>query len=161
MDAGIDLSTMIAVGVFIQEFHFGITRYPILGERTTEPIFGEVIHGTIILYTIMISKETGGPGMTPTIGINQSTVRLHTITMERLTVLVRRNLEQAIQERLKRVQLQPLKENLEKVETRLLKERSEKWDMVLLEPKPTLQTNLAQVKPKEDIAKKRKERNEV
>jgi hypothetical protein len=110
MEANIDLFTMIAVGVFIQEFHFGITRYPILGERTTEPIFGEVIHGTIILYTIMISKETGGPGMTPTIGINQSTVRLHTIMMERPIVLLRRNLEQAIQERSKRVQLQPLKE---------------------------------------------------
>lgn len=51
--------------------------------------------------------------------------------------------------------------NLEKVETRLLKERSEKRDMVLLEPKPTLQTNLAQVKPKEGIAKKQKGRNEV
>ena len=126
MDGGIDLSTMITVGVFIQEFHFGITRYPILGERTTEPIFGEVIRGTIIIYAIMISKETGGLGITPTIGINQSTVRLHIIMMEPPMVLLKRNLEQAIQERLKKVLLQLLKENLEKVEARLLKERSEK-----------------------------------
>ena len=98
MDAGIDLSTMIAVGVFIQEFHFGMTGYPILGERTTEPIFGEVIHGTITIYAIMISKETGRLGITPTIGINQSTVSLHIITMEGRIVLLKPNLEQAIQE---------------------------------------------------------------
>jgi hypothetical protein len=74
----------------------------------------------------MISKETGGLGITPTIGINQSTVRLHIIMMEPPMVLLKRNLEQAIQERLKKVLLQLLKENLEKVEARLLKERSEK-----------------------------------
>ena len=49
VDAGIDLPTMIAVGLFIQEFPFGITRYPMVGERTTEPIFGEVTRGIIII----------------------------------------------------------------------------------------------------------------
>ena len=49
MDAGTDLSIMIVVGVFIQGFQFGITGYPMVGERTTEPIFGEVTHGIIII----------------------------------------------------------------------------------------------------------------
>ncbi len=75
MDAGIDLPTTIVVGLFIQEFPYGITGYRTVGERITEPIVGEAIHGTIIIYNIMISKETGGLGIAPTIGINQNTVR--------------------------------------------------------------------------------------
>ena len=49
MDAGIDLSIMIEVGVFFQGFHFGIAKYPILGGRTTEPICGAGIHGIITI----------------------------------------------------------------------------------------------------------------
>lgn len=164
MDAGIDLSIMIVVGVSIKGFHFGTTEYLMIGEKITEPIFGEVTPGIIIIFTMVISKETGGLGITPTIGINQSTVSLHIVMMEGRIVLLKRNLEQAIQERLKKVELQLPKESLKKIELQPDTGSQEQVGILLQVLKHILQRKLlkAQVKPlKVNILKKQKERNEV
>ena len=88
MDIGIGLFIMIQVGAFMEEFHFGIAGYLIIGERITETIFGEDTHGIIIIYLIVIFKETGGPGIIPTTGISQNIENLHTIMMEGHTPFV-------------------------------------------------------------------------
>jgi len=87
MDIGIDLSIMIQVGGAMEEFHFGMAGYLMIGGRITETISGEVIHGTIIIYLILIFKETGGPGIIPTIGISQNIENLRIIMMEGRMVL--------------------------------------------------------------------------
>jgi hypothetical protein len=81
MGAGIDLSVMIQVGVSIKEFQFGITGYLVIGERTTETIFGGDIRGTIIISITVTSKETGELGIIPIIGIDRKIASLHITTM--------------------------------------------------------------------------------
>jgi len=113
---------------------------------------------------MVISKETGGLGITPTIGINQSTVSLHIIMMEGRIVLLKRNLDQATQERLRKVELQLPKESLKKIELQLDKESQERVGILLQVLKQILQRKLlkAQVKPlKVNILKKQKGRNEA
>jgi hypothetical protein len=153
MDAGIGLSIMIVVGVSIKGFHFGTTEYLVIGEKITEAICGEVIHGITIIYIMVIFKETGEPGIIPTIGINQSTVSLRITMMEDCMVVGMGNLERALKESLKKVG----KGNLEQA----LKGSLKKVGMVLQEPKYTLRANTRKVKPKANIPKKQKERNEV
>jgi hypothetical protein len=81
MVAGIGLSTMIEVGVSMEEFQYGIMGYPVVGEMIIETISGEDIRGTIVIYITETSKETGELGTIPAIGINQSIVSLHITTM--------------------------------------------------------------------------------
>ena len=82
MDIGIGLFIMIQVGASMEEFHFGIAGYLIIGERITETIFGEDTHGIIIIYLIVIFNKTGELGIIPTTGISQNIGSLHTIMME-------------------------------------------------------------------------------
>ena len=190
MDAGIDLCIMIVVGVSIKGSHFGTREYLVAGEKITEAISGEVIHGIIILYIMLISKETGEPGMIPTIGVNQSTVSLRITMMgDRMVVgkadpqqalkerwkkvelqLAKGKLPQALKERWKRVELQlakgklpqALKERSKRVELQLAKGKLEQVGKALQEPKYKLRIDIPQVKPlKVNIPKERKDRNEV
>ena len=155
MDAGIDLSIMIVAGVSIKGFHFGTTEYLVIGEKIIETISGEVIHGIIIIYIMVIFKETGEPGIIPTIGINQSTVSLRITVMEDCMVVGKENLEQALKERLEQIKLQlanenleqALKEKLEQIKLQLANENLEQVGKALQEPKYTLRTNIPQVKP--------------
>jgi len=107
MDAGIGLAIMIMAGVSIKGLHFGTREYLAIGEKIIETISGEVIHGIITLYIMVIFKETGEPGMIPAIGINQSTVSLRTTMMEDCMVVGKGNLGQALKERLDQIKLQP------------------------------------------------------
>jgi len=116
MDVGTDLSIMIEVGVSMEEFHFGIIEYHEIGEKITETIFGEVIHGITITYTIMTSKETGEAGIILTIGTNQSIENLHTVMMESRTVLVNIVRLMLIKDMVQiRLTKEPHRENLTKV----------------------------------------------
>jgi hypothetical protein len=121
MDAGIDLAIMIMAGVSIKGFHFGTREYLVIGEKIIETISGEVIHGIIILSIMVIFKETGEPGMIPTIGINQSTVSLRITMMEDCMVVGKENLEQVLKESLE----QALKERLDQTKLQLPKESLE------------------------------------
>jgi len=170
MDAGIDLCIMIVVGVSIKGSHFGTREYLVAGEKITEAISGEVIHGIIILYIMLISKETGEPGMIPTIGVNQSTVSLRITMMGDRMVLGKGDPQQGLKERWKRVDLQlakgkspqALKERSKRVELQLAKGKLEQVGKALQEPKYKLRIDIPQVKPlKVNIPKERKDRNEV
>jgi hypothetical protein len=165
MDVGIDLSIMIVVGLFMQGFHFGTTEYPEIGERIIETIFGEDIHGTTILYTIMIFGETGGLGIIPTIGISQSIENLHIIMMEDCMAVGKQKPEQLLREKLEQLEglKLPHKEALGRVR-QLDKESLEQGGILLQVLKYILQRKLlrAQVRPlRVNILKKQKKRNEV
>ena len=90
MDAGTDLFVMMQVGASMQEFRVGTAGYLMVGERTTDSIFGEATHGTIIIYITVIFIETGGPGIIPAIGIDRNIENLHITVMEGFTVGVNR-----------------------------------------------------------------------
>jgi hypothetical protein len=142
MVAGIGLSIMTEVGVSMQEFQFGIMGYPVVGEMIIETIFGEVIHGTIMIYTIVIFKRTGGPGIIPTIGIDRSIENLHITTMGECMVVDKKLLKKVSQVLKYTVQAKPLQVNI-------------------LKAKPP-QANTLKVKPlRATIALEQKERNEV
>ena len=88
MDAGTDLFAMTEVGASMEEFRVGTAGYTLAGERTIDSIFGEAIHGTIIIYIMLTFIETGGPGIIPAIGINRKIDNLHITMMERSTLQV-------------------------------------------------------------------------
>ena len=90
MDAGTDLFVMMQVGASMQEFRVGTAGYLMVGERTTDSIFGEATHGTIIIYITVIFIETGGPGIIPAIGIDRNIENLHITMMVGFTVGVNR-----------------------------------------------------------------------
>ena len=117
MDVGIGLSIMIQAGVSIEEFHPGTAEYLMIGERITETMFGEVIHGTITRYTIVIFKGTGGPGMRPAIGIDRSIENLHTPMMENRIAVDKETLTRVPQALKCTVQAGPLKAELQQVNT--------------------------------------------
>ena len=87
MGAGIDLFVTIWAGESMEEFHLGMPRYLMIGERITETIFGEVTHGTIIISARVIFKDTGELGIKPTIGIDRSIENLRTLMMENRIVV--------------------------------------------------------------------------
>ena len=87
-DIGIGLFIMIQVGASMEGFHFGIAGYLMIGGKITETIFGEGIHGIIIISPMLIFKEIGGPGIRRTIGISRNIGNLHTLMMEDRTVFV-------------------------------------------------------------------------
>jgi hypothetical protein len=156
MDAGTDLSIMIVVGVFMGEFHFGTAGYLVIGEKIIETTFGEVIHGTIIIYIIVTFKETGESGMIPTIGIDQNIENLHIAMMEECTlVILIKDVEKVTLARGLRV-LDRVR--LPKVVLQLGKERLEQVGTV-----PQVPESIAQVKPlKVNILERQKgKRNEV
>lgn len=161
MDAGTDRCIMTEVGLSMQEFQFGIEESPVTGERITEIMFGEAIHGTIILSLMLTFKETGEPGIIPTIGINQSIENLHTVMMEGRTVFVNMIRHILIKDMLEvTLRKEPHKEKLTKApklpdKGTLIKVLQ--LGMMLQAPK-----SIAQVKPlKVSIPKKQKERNKV
>ena len=87
MGVGIDLLVTIRAGESMEEFHLGMARYLMIGERITETIFGEVTHGTIIISARVICKDTGELGIKPTIGIDRSIENLRTLMMENRIVV--------------------------------------------------------------------------
>jgi hypothetical protein len=103
MAIGIALSVMTQVGASTEEFRFGIGEYLVVGERTIETIYGQVIHGTTVLYIMVIFKETGGPGITPIIGIDQKIVSLRTPMMEDCMKVDKQSLKQALKESMEQV----------------------------------------------------------
>ncbi|HUL23662.1 MAG TPA: hypothetical protein VLZ10_19560 [Thermodesulfobacteriota bacterium] len=74
----------------MEEFHFGIGGYLMIGGRITGTIFGEGIHGIIIISPMPIFRKIGGPGIRRTIGISRNIGNLHTIMTEGRTVFVGR-----------------------------------------------------------------------
>lgn len=164
MAIGIDLSVMTLVGASLEEFQFGIMEYLVVGEMIIEIICGEVIHGTTVLYITVIFKETGEPGITPIIGINQKIVSLHIAMMEDCMKVDKESLAQALKERLEQVnkgvltKVLQLKKALFTKVPQLGKERLEQVGMVLQVLK-----SMAQVKPpKVSILQQQKgKRNEV
>jgi len=90
MDVGTDLFAMMQAGASMQGFRVGTAGYLMVGERITETIFGEAIRGTIIIYIMLIFRETGGPGIIPVIGIDRNIENLHITMMEGFTVGVNR-----------------------------------------------------------------------
>ena len=87
-DIGIGLFIMIQVGASTEGFHFGIAGYLMIGGKITETIFGEGIHGIIIISPMLIFKEIGGPGIRRTIGIGRNIGNSHIIMMGGRTVFV-------------------------------------------------------------------------
>ena len=87
-DIGIGLFIMIPVGASTEEFHFGIAGYLMVGGRIIETIFGEGIHGIIIISPMPIFKEIGRPGIRRTIGIGRNIGNSHIIMMGGRTVFV-------------------------------------------------------------------------
>jgi hypothetical protein len=156
MAIGIDLSVMTQVGASIEEFQFGMVEYLVVGERIIQTICGEVIHGTTVLYITVIFKETGGPGITPIIGINQKIVSLHTAMMEDCMKVDKESLEQVDRRILTKV-LQ-LDEVLFRKVPQLGKERLEQVGMV-----PQVLKSIVQVKPLKVtiLQQQKKKRNEV
>lgn len=90
MDVGTDLFVMMQVGASMQEFRLGTAGYTLVGERIIDSIFGEAIHGAIIIYLMVILIETGGLGIIPAIGIDRNIENLHITVMEGFTVGVNR-----------------------------------------------------------------------
>ncbi|MGZ6224016.1 MAG: hypothetical protein ACXWMH_00705 [Syntrophales bacterium] len=88
VDAGTDLFVMMQAGASMEEFRVGTAGYTLAGERTIDSIFGEAIHGTIIIYIMLTFIETGGPGIIPAIGTNRKIDNLHITMMERSTLQV-------------------------------------------------------------------------
>ena len=156
MAIGIALSVMTQVGAFMEEFQFGIMEYLGDGEKIIETIYGEVIHGTTVLYIMVIFKETGGPGMTPIIGIDQKIVSLHTPMMEGCMKVDKQSLEQALKG--VTIKVLQLKKLLFIKVPQLRKKRLEQVGMVLRVVK-----FIAQVKPQKVtiLQQKKEKRNEV
>jgi len=90
VDAGTDLFVMMQVGASMQEFRVGTAGYLVVGETIIGTIFGEAIHGTIIISLMPILIETGEPGIIPAIGIDRNIDNLHITMMEGCTVGVYR-----------------------------------------------------------------------
>jgi hypothetical protein len=133
-----------------------MVEYLVVGERIIETICGEVIHGTTVLYITVIFKETGGPGITPIIGINQKIVSLHTAMMEDCMKVDKESLEQVDRRILTKV-LQ-LDEVLFRKVPQLGKERLQQVGMV-----PQVLKSIVQVKPLKVtiLQQQKKKRNEV
>ena len=164
MAIGIDLSITTQVGASSEGFRVGIEEYLLAGEKIIETICGEVIHGTTVVYIMVIFKETGGPGIIPIIGIDQKIVSLHIPMMEDCTKVDKQRLEQALKESMEQVnkgvsiEVLQLKKLLFIKVPQLGKERLEQVGMVLRVVK-----SIAQAKQlRATILQQRKEkRNEV